>query len=85
MHAKGLIILLITITVLTAVVFAWYNRQISLSVAPINVVHQAKTQGLGSTIYTEGSNPASNVPETNPIKNTVTNPFSGYVNPFDTK
>jgi len=81
MHFKGLVLLLITITVITAAVFAWSNAQISNSVQPINVVHREKSQGLGSTIYDQASNPLSNnTPDTNPVK--VTNPFDTYQNPF---
>lgn len=84
MHPKGLILLLITITVITAVVFAWYNVQIDNSVSPTTVVHHDKPQGLGSTIYDQGSNPLStNTPDTNPMK--VINPFDAYQNPFATQ
>ena len=86
MNAKGLILLLITFTVLTGVVMVWENRQIDLSVAPINVVYHSHAESLGSAIYLAGSNPVANsVPQTNPISTNVTNPFDTYKNPFDTK
>lgn len=86
MNAKGLIILLLTITGLTAVIFTWYNNQISLEVPAFNIVHREKPQGLGATIYETGSNPVSDaVPNTNALSGAVTNPFDTYKNPFETQ
>jgi hypothetical protein len=86
MHAKGLIILLLTITVITGLVLYWYNLQLDYSVPSLNMPHHEKTTSLGGTIYTQGSNPVANsVPDTNPIKTSVSNPFDGYQNPFDAK
>ncbi len=84
MHTKGVIILLATVTVLTAVVFTWYNNQISSEVGTINVAHKEKTQSLGGTIYDKGANPvADQVPETNVMSTVVVNPFDTYKNPFE--
>lgn len=86
MDAKGLIILLVVITSLTAIVLYWYNIQLSMDIPPNSLAHVEKTQGLGATIYEKGSNPlASGVVETNPLKDTVTNPFDTYHNPFATQ
>jgi hypothetical protein len=86
MNSKGLIILMLTLLVLTAVVFTWYNNQISREVPQNTVTHKPKTESLGATIYAEGSNPvASSVPDTNAISGAVTNPFDTYVNPFETQ
>jgi hypothetical protein len=81
--AKGLIILLVVVTVLVAVVLYWQNLQIGREIPPNNVTHQQKTSGLGSTIYDYASNPVANAPETNALKDSVMNPFDTYHNPFE--
>ncbi len=84
MNAKGLIILLLGVTVITGVIFVWYNNQIDLEIPPNTVSHQEKSEGLGATIYTEGRNPiATYAPDSNAISGAVTNPFDTYVNPFE--
>jgi hypothetical protein len=86
MNAKGLIILLTTVTVITALVLVWYNNQITLE-APrnFNVSHVEKQpQSLGATIYDVGTNPVGeNLPDTNPMTDAVVNPFDAYTNPFE--
>jgi len=83
MNAKGLIILLVVVTALTGIVLYWYNLQIPREVGSMDVGHQDQ-QGLGATLYDQAGNPvADKVPETNPIKASVSNPFDTYQNPFE--
>ena len=85
MHAKGIIISLVVFTCLLAVGLYWEHIQ-PVDIGPQPVHQQAKSQGLGADIYQKSTNPASSdIPESNAIKASVTNPFDTYKNPFESR
>ena len=82
---KGVIILLVTATVITGVVFYWYHLQFISEIAPVSSVQNAPQepdQSLGATIYDSASNPVAGA-ESNALEDSGSNPFDGYTNPFE--
>ena len=86
MNIKIISGVLIVVFLIVLGVWHWEKTQPQQLPQTNSITVETKSNSLGSQIYDQTSNPVGNsLPQTNPIQQTSTNPFSGYTNPFDNK